>query len=56
MGESIDQSLARIGDEAEEGELDQTERPLPPGVKASQPNRGQSRSGIREAEAAKDSA
>jgi len=44
MGESLEDKLARISDEAEAGEDDQTDRPIPAGVKVSQPNRVQARS------------
>jgi|GEM_PF-1003111 len=43
MSESIADKLARIGDEAEAAENDQTERPLPDHVKVSQPGRARSR-------------
>lgn len=36
-GESLEGKLARIGDEAEAGEQDQTDRPLPPYVKVTGP-------------------
>lgn len=39
MSESLEQRLARIGDEAEVGERDQTMRPIPPHVKVSRPNK-----------------
>lgn len=45
MSESIEERLARIGDEAEAGELDQTPRPMPPGVKVSRPNKAKAARG-----------
>lgn len=44
MSESLEQRLARIGDEAEAGEADQTMRPLPPNVTVAGPK---SRRGAR---------
>lgn len=48
MDEALEQRLARIGDEAEAGEEDQTDRPIPAGVKVSRPNRagGPGRGGV----------
>lgn len=43
MSESLDDRLARIGAEAEAGEVDQTVRPLPAHVKVSRPNRARSK-------------
>lgn len=40
MSESLEERLARIGDEAEAGEEDQTERPIPANVTVSRPNKG----------------
>lgn len=37
MSESLEQRLARMGDEAEAGEADQTMRPLPPNVTVTGP-------------------
>lgn len=34
----LEDKLARIGDEAEAGEQDQTDRPIPPHVKVAKPN------------------
>lgn len=39
----LDAKLAQLGEEAEAGETDQTERALPPHVKVSRPNQARSR-------------
>lgn len=41
--QSLEERLAAIGNEAEAGELDQTDRPLPPHVKVSQPGHARSK-------------
>ncbi|WP_235848262.1 hypothetical protein [Mycolicibacterium holsaticum] len=43
MKETLEDRLERIGAEAEAGEADQTERPLPPHVKVSRPNLARSK-------------
>ena len=43
MKETLEERLARIGDEAEAAEADQTDRPIPPHVKVSRPNRARSK-------------
>ncbi|HEY1838955.1 MAG TPA: hypothetical protein VGG53_01815 [Mycobacterium sp.] len=43
MGKSIADKLARVAAEAEAGEADQTDRPLPAHVKVSQPGRARSK-------------
>lgn len=43
MSESFDDRLARIGAEAEAGEEDQTDRPLPEGTAVSRPGRSRSK-------------
>jgi hypothetical protein len=43
MKETLADRLARIGDEAEAAEADQTDRPIPPHVKVSRPNLARSK-------------
>ncbi|WNG80176.1 hypothetical protein C6A86_018190 [Mycobacterium sp. ITM-2016-00316] len=43
MRESFDDRLTRIGTEAEDGEADQSDRPLPDNVSVSRPGRGRSK-------------
>ncbi len=43
MSDRLDKKLARIAQEAEAGEADQTERPLPAGTKVSRPNLARSK-------------
>ena len=43
MKETLDDRLVRLGAEAEAGEADQTDRPIPPHVKVSRPNQTRSK-------------